>query len=111
MIVERAKVELGDAVLRMFRAGADTLEIADRLRIFKRDGRPNEAKVCGLLYEARRREKLVQSDVLESEQSPDRSSKLKRHVDFSTVKPARRQLEAPNVRRVGRKRPQIAPGP
>lgn len=75
MIVERSGSELGLSVLRMFRAGADTLEIADRLRIFKQDGRPNEAKVCDLLYEARRREKLVQAGVLESEQSHDRISK------------------------------------
>ena len=56
--VERTHKELGAVILRMFRAGADTLEIARRLSINKQNGKPNEARVCDLLHAARAAERL-----------------------------------------------------
>lgn len=60
MTVERTERELGSVILRMFRAGADTLDIARRLSINKQNGQPNEALVCDLLHAARAAERMCQ---------------------------------------------------
>lgn len=57
--VERTQAELGRVILRMFRSGADTLDIARRLRIMKQNGRPNEARVCDMLHAARAAERMA----------------------------------------------------
>jgi hypothetical protein len=56
---ENTEQIFGDVVLRMFRNGNDTLQIAERLHIHKPSGRPDEAQVCDILWAARARERQL----------------------------------------------------
>lgn len=57
MVRQRLQADLGKVVLQLFRDGLDTIEIAQRLRILKPNGKPTEAKVQELLWQARAEEK------------------------------------------------------